>query len=324
MELHPLLAHIVQYPHSTHHWLDWQITPVAGGANNRLYRATNADSDLAIKWTIRDERDRAGREYAALQVLRDAGLDRAPQSVLLERDRYAQPVVVQTWLDGPVLSAPPATDAEWTALVEHYAAIHQLRPQHAPTNTYKALVNASSPTACRDLIAEHVDRIPSAEHSAELLELLRRWESDLDMTWPEPDRALCRVDANTTNFIRRVAGWASVDWENSGWGDPAFEIAELMTHPAYTSVHRQRWAWVVDRYVALHTDPTLRQRITVYYPAMLVWWVVRLARYIYEVPRGDDPRLVARPTTWLKTTQANYRRYLALAQRSVKERYDHQ
>jgi hypothetical protein len=30
--------------------------------------------------------------------------------------------------------------------------------------------------------------------------------------------------------------------ENSGWGDPAFEIAELMTHPAYEVVPPSRRA----------------------------------------------------------------------------------
>lgn len=35
---------------------------VGGGANNRLFRATGSDGDWAIKFTKRDERDRAGRE----------------------------------------------------------------------------------------------------------------------------------------------------------------------------------------------------------------------------------------------------------------------
>src|ERR1043165_1862994 len=81
----------------------WQVTCIEGGANNLLYRATSAADDLAIKFCIRDERDRAGREFASLTTLQEAGLDLAPIPLLLDRERYSQPVMVQTWLEGEVL-----------------------------------------------------------------------------------------------------------------------------------------------------------------------------------------------------------------------------
>lgn len=52
-------------------WCQWQIQRLGGSANNILYRATSSDSDLAVKFTIRDARSRARREYNAL-----LGLDR--------------------------------------------------------------------------------------------------------------------------------------------------------------------------------------------------------------------------------------------------------
>lgn len=71
---HGLLAYLDQeQPDSPCDWEDWAIRPISGGANNRLYRATNADADLVVKWTLRDERDRAGREYAALALLERTG-----------------------------------------------------------------------------------------------------------------------------------------------------------------------------------------------------------------------------------------------------------
>ena len=79
-------------------WRGWRYLPVTGGANNRIVRVTSASQDLAIKWTIRDARDRAGREYHALAALRDAGLTIAPEPILLDRDHYPQPVMVATWL----------------------------------------------------------------------------------------------------------------------------------------------------------------------------------------------------------------------------------
>ena len=74
----------------------WNITPLAGGANNKPYRATGELGDIVVKFTRRDERDRAGREYAALRLLQERAPGLAPRPVLLDRERYARPVVVQS------------------------------------------------------------------------------------------------------------------------------------------------------------------------------------------------------------------------------------
>ncbi len=135
------------------------------------------------------------------------------------------------------------------------------------------------------------------------------WESP---AWPDPHVALCRVDANTTNFVQNAGRWQSLDWENSGWGDPAFELADLMLHPAYLAVPDMRWTQVVELYTQL-TGNEVAERLEVYYPALLVFWAVRFARYLYEVPRGLDLRLVARPTDWHADFRRKYQKYLERA-----------
>ena len=42
-------------------WKGWWLEPFGGGRNNLLYRATSSLGDLALKFTVRDSRDRAGR-----------------------------------------------------------------------------------------------------------------------------------------------------------------------------------------------------------------------------------------------------------------------
>jgi thiamine kinase-like enzyme len=131
--------------------------------------------------------------------------------------------------------------------------------------------------------------------------------------WPEPPTVLCRSDPNSSNLVRRPEAWASVDWENSGWGDPAFEVADLMAHPAYAQVTAARWERVISDYCGLRDDPGAAARIRVYYTITLAWWVARLARYLHEVPRGLDPRLAERPASWQAETWAKYERYLEQA-----------
>jgi thiamine kinase-like enzyme len=121
------------------------------------------------------------------------------------------------------------------------------------------------------------------------------------------------VDANTLNFIRRPGAWVSVDWENSGWGDPAFEMADMMTHPQFMTVPPERWDWVVALYAELCGEETAVTRIQTYYPLMLIWWVARLSRALYEIPRGRDERLAPRDPNWQQQGEQKLAYYIQRA-----------
>ncbi|XSG73906.1 phosphotransferase family protein [Herpetosiphon llansteffanensis] len=300
-------------------WRGWQLTPIAGGANNRVYRAQSASSDYAIKWTIRDERRRAWREYQALQALAYADRELSPQPVLLDEASFAQPVVVQTWLDYPALTQVPQTAAQWQGLVEHYWALRQISQASTMLELPLATLNMHSVAAGKKLINEHCAKLPAAELPAALEALLLWLESWVAPEFSTVPLSLCRVDSNWRNFLQTPDGLVSVDWENAGWGDPAFEIVDLMTHPAYATVTSQQWQAFVRAYCRFGDDPSAAQRIEIYRTLMLIWWVVRWQRYVYEVPRGLDERLVERPPEWLTTAQANYQRYLDLAQQAINQ-----
>ncbi|MCL4506095.1 MAG: aminoglycoside phosphotransferase family protein [Chloroflexi bacterium] len=314
----PLLDHLAaDPPRGETAWQGWRIAPVAGGANNLLYRATGDGGDYAIKFTVRDERRRALREYTALKALRQAGLTIAPRAVWLDEARYRQPVVVQTWLEGEGLTAPPACDADWYALLEHYCAIHAVTPEHTSVDIGDAVLNLAGGAAGKRLVQEHAARLPVAAQPDSLRTVLAWIESWTPPEWDAPPRALCRVDANWRNFIRRPAGWASVDWENSGWGDPAFEIVDLITHPAYADVPVSRWEPLCADYAEMRRDTSAVQRIRTYTTIMRVWWVVRGARYLYEAPRGLDARLVSRPDDWLEDMRRKYDQFVARAEEHI-------
>jgi Ser/Thr protein kinase RdoA (MazF antagonist) len=300
-------------------WGDWALTQIGGGTNNLLYRAGGPFGDYAIKFTVPDERDRAGREYHSLLALQRAGLAVAPEPVLLDRASYRYPVVVQTWLDGEMLTTPPTTDEDWTSLIEHYVAVHSLTPDTSTVSMPAAVFTAHTfDDAIALLRHQQIARLPPSEQPAVLRDLLRRLETQRMPAWTKAPPALCHVDVNFRNILRRPGQWASVDWENGGWGDPAFEIAELMTHPAYLDVPALRWAWVADAYVSRVDDPTARERIDVYYRVLLVWWVARMARYLYETPRGLDQRLVQPAPGWEAEARRKYEWYVEAAQEQVK------
>jgi aminoglycoside phosphotransferase (APT) family kinase protein len=306
-----LIAAIVMRP-SACRWQGWDIQPITGGMNNLVYRTTSEEQDLAIKLCRCDARDRAGREFAALHVLNQLGLDIAPCPIALDRGQYVYPVVVQSWLAGETIDTPPVSDHEWDALLQHFVTLHQVTPERWQGLLLPAVTNIASVAQGRAMFAEQIGMLPP-EAWPDGLDRLVTLVEQVVLTEPGGARiALCHVDANTRNFVRRDIGWAAVDWENSGWGEPAFEIVDMMTHPAYAAVRSERWDWVIQRYTELSGDGYAPAKIVAFYPLMLAWWAVRTARLIYELPRGLDVRLSGTAELQANLDQ-QYQRYLASA-----------
>lgn len=319
-------------------WQSWQIERIEQGMNNRLFRVQGEGGEYAVKFTIRDRRDRAGREWWAMHGLQAAGLAVAPQPVLLVRHRHAQPVVVQSWLAGDVDGQLPAADGDWQQIIDHLRLVHSVCPgalcqrlhghrwgrtilASVHTLTWSRLWPDLRPvvlhlTNSADAMAQirwQLAQIPAVAQPRLVQELAARAARITFPTWPPVRLTLCRADPNIRNFIRRPGGWASVDWEYSGWGDPAFEIADLLTHAAHLDIGDERRQWCIDRYCAQSPDPGCAERIAVYCTLMLVWWCVRLARYTYETARGLDPRLAQPAGDWAATKQRQLEIYLERA-----------
>lgn len=313
---HALLEALDQQKLTTPTDLDgWKITPITGGANNLLYRAQYEDGDTyAIKFTLKDSRDRAGREYTALAILDQLHVPIAPRPILLERERYSLPVVVETWLMGEVIDAAPTNDAEWHGLLTHMAAIHAIRPHMTAHKLSVPVLNADSVTACHEIVQLQWRYMHPEAQTPPLQALFDRFERAVLPEWELAPASLCRCDPNPSNFVRAAGQWYSIDWEYCGWGDPAFEIGDIMAHPSYRHVDAAQWDAVIDRYCQLCADPSCAVRIRVYYQTMIVWWVMRFARLLYEVPRGLDPRLMQRPDDWIGQTEGKLAFYLARAE----------
>ena len=312
--LAPLLGYLASAsPQTATRWGGWWVTPIRGGSNNRLYRVARQGERLAVKFCLRDARDRAGREHDALLALQQAGIETTPRPILLDRSGYGQPLVVQTWLDGEPLGGPPSRDEDWEGLLRHLVNIHELTPDASPIPLRQAVLTMMDAASGKQRIMEQFALIPAEVRPVSLRDLVARVAGSGFSAWSEPRPALCRCDATPGNFLHDAKGWGSVDWEYSGWGDAALDIADLIAHPACAEVPASRWSWVIDRYCSLSRDAEVAVRIRVYHALLLAYWAARLARYLYEVPRGLDRRLVDRPPGWLAETRTKYEQYLERA-----------
>ena len=301
----------------TWQWQDWTIVRIDGGMNNRLFRATGPNGDVAVKFTTRDTRDRAGREWAALEFLAENSADLAPLTLLLDRDRYAHQVIVQTWLAGESSASIPVGDAAWNSLSQHLLTIHSLpkSPDHPAIRPVVLFV--TSPAEALQAIRLQHSRLQRAEWPDAVNDLTAQVLSIRWPRWPQPSLRFCRSDPNIRNFVRRANAWASVDWEYSGWGDPAFEIADFLVHAAHSEWPRQQTRRLANIYGECSNDTAIRERIAVYETLMLVWWTLRLGRILPEARSGRDKRLVTFSQSWLLDRQRLQKRYQNLAEAAL-------
>ncbi len=322
VELHPLvsyLAGLAEPPEADQPvtWGAWQITRIGGGRNNRVYRASSGEIDVAVKLTSPGWLDRAGHDYGALQAVAEAGLDVAPPPLLLDRDRYPVPIVVSGWLEGAVGEDLPTGDGGWQRLVEHLLTIHTITPETTRIELDRQTLFMRNVAEAIGCIRACYEPIPVPDRSASLVKLAERLEAQAFPSWPLPEVGLCRGDPNIANMVRRPGRWASVDWEYSGWGDPASEIAGLLVHPAYLDAPAERLDWLQELYAGQSPDAGIGARIRVYRAILECFWVARFARMIYQMPRGHDVRLAPWPDGWLETIQGRYELYVERAWRAL-------
>lgn len=306
-------------------WQGWEIGPVPGGRNNLLYRALREGRDLAVKITRRDARDRAGREYHGLALMAAHAPGLAPIPYLFDRDRWTQPVVVQAWLDGAAVEKIDDPDG-WSHLAGHYAALHRITPDRvepalrAPLRP--AVLNFCTAREGVEYVLDDLDRLPEEARPPGLGELAVLLAQVSFPEWPTSPRVFGRCDPNLANFLQvgPARPWASVDWENSGWLDPAFELGDLMTHPCYRSAAPADWQQYLACCASLYPyDRHLITRMLSYRAILLVRWAVVFARFWYQRDhsRAGHDRLVEWPDAWWQSLPFEFERYRQMAEQAL-------
>lgn len=285
------LAHL-QSECLDHEWQQWLIRPVTSG-NNRVYRVTRDSDDWAVKFAIRDNRDRARREFNSLVFLDGLQAQIAPRPIHLDLDSYEQAVVVQTWMPGTPLWSPPQDDATWLEILHTYRRLHLLQPAGGTRwdSSDGPVLSPLTPDDTRASIHEFSQKIPPAGQSERLTGLIQMLDR---FTLPTTPESLCWAhgDPNIRNLILTADGIKLVDWEYSGISDPTVEIAKLMSHSNAAMAGEERWAWVAEQYAALSSGRDMLARIQVMYALRLVGWCVRLLFGRHVLLRQPSVRLV--------------------------------
>jgi len=288
------------------------------GMNNAVYRvgrlaAVAAPGDLppgefAIKLFVPDERQRARRELCALQLLARAGLDLAPQPLAFDPTCQAAPypALVCTWLPGEPLQPPLDVDI-LQALLDSFQRLSALQPGQVDDFAEADLPLAWFHWRQRQPYLDELDGFMVSLGSwlgslspdrAALQARLAGLLAHLRRTW-DGNRApveggafplcLAHVDLNLSNCIAGPDGRVRcVDWEFSGWGDPAMELADLRWHAALAGLTPAQHAWLRQHYRPPAGDLHFWERVALWDALLLVRWPFLILRWLWSLYNGPD------------------------------------
>ncbi len=295
-------------------WTEDSVTVrrVTGGFNNALYRVEANGQRYACKLCVADECRRASREYAALCLLHAAGLDIAPRHLWLDESCTVVPfpAVAYHWLPGQPLSPSP-TAQQLASLLDSFHCLHTLQlgdfADHDVHDAWAHWFDFELYLAeLRDFLAKYgpwlVATDPDGRDLRDRLARLVDGCAEVVLTAAvNPGREsvplrLCRVDPNLANTVWSGDGqlrW--VDWEFSGWGDPALDLAELRWHAASAEMSEDQHAWLRHNYRRPAGDHDFEERLTVWDRLRATRWPFLILRWLWSEHNGPDRVRLTRP-----------------------------
>lgn len=295
------------------------LTPLAGGANNRVLRADTAGGPAVLKLYFHhpaDPRDRMGAEYAFLTAAWDGGVRCVPRPLAADPARHMA-------LYGFVPGTRPA--AATAALVDQaagfIAALQSLRSAagHLPPGSEACFTIAAHRATVERRLARLAALSPGTDLHAAASRLVRdealprfhaiTTPADGDEPLPPERRCLSPSDFGFHNALVDGNGRAVfVDFEYAGWDDPAKLVGDFFHQPA-VPVTMDHYPAVRDRIAALFPAPAATaRRCDAVMPLYALKWVAILLNDF--LPTGGSRRAFSAGHETEAQTEARLHRQL--------------
>jgi hypothetical protein len=207
-------------------------------------------------------------EWNALTALATTGL--APTPVHFDRGRC--PVVVMEHAEGTSLTAGSLGSEHAAAIGRAHRLVHaqpaaRRRGSRSPSVLLRIRLALMLPRP------RHWRDSDTAELIADAWRAARAWAVDLHMQQLVAGDQLrfSRGDPNLTNYLWSGEKVVLVDWEDSGYNDPAMQLADMAEHPSTRPLTDRFWSEVA---VATELTPVDLDRAARGRRAMACFWLV--------------------------------------------------
>jgi aminoglycoside phosphotransferase (APT) family kinase protein len=235
-DLHDFLSHEFSRASTR---LDIRLRGPLPHQSNRLYDLYFEGQRYIVKEYLKEEEfnEAAPREYRSLRLMAPLGLAPQPVSFYPGSDSFARPLVVYEYMAGRMWDRDKPSSRDLAELAKTWLLMNAAesdphwpsRSDRFPFRVLGRLEESAGDYAayCED---EYREVLHIADQVMALLELRKVDLQELDKM--EAPRCFSRADPRFANIIERPDGrLGMVDWEDSGWVDPALDLADLLTHP---------------------------------------------------------------------------------------------
>ena len=275
---------------------DFDLTPINGGGNNRVFRVEGGGRSLLLKAYFHhpdDARNRLAAEFTFSRFAWDCGIRSIAEPIACDNQNH---LGLYEFIDGRALAAGEVGQSEVDQAAEFFAALNRQELDE----TGAALGTASE---AYFTIAEHlnciqrrIQRLRQLSRQSQLDHMAADWlESKLSPAWyrvrnaaerqaaayklpmDEPlalaDRCISPSDFGFHNAILASDGRLRfIDFEYAGWDDPAKTVCDFLCQPRLP-VPEELAARFTDAVLADCSDAEFhRRRIEVLLPVYRLKW----------------------------------------------------
>lgn len=293
----------------------WRLTPLPGGANNRVYRIDAGGRALVLKQYFHapeDTRDRLGAEFALSSFAWRNGVLCLPKPIAADFERH---LGLYSFVDGRKLEAGEIDEAAVEQALTFALALDALREHRdsatLPTGS-EAVFRLGDHLALVEQRVRRLGRIDVGDalqaDAARLVSqaLMPAWDRIAararaeagragiahDAEIPAGERTISPSDFGFHNALRGSDGTIRfIDFEYAGWDDPAKLVGDFFNQVA-VPVPRKFYAGFADRFAAARPRAGLhRRRFDLLLPVYGIKWVCIMLNDF--LPAGEKRRRFA-------------------------------
>ena len=312
------------------------VRQVTGGFNNALYRIETDSAAYVCKLCVPDGRDRAAREFGALRMLQALGLDLGPEPVLLDESctLVPFPAVIYRWLPGTPLTTP-LTDPQLYGLLDSLQQLHAIRADRVEISLHDGWFHRFDFSFYLEepagFLADYVLWLKVAHPQGSTLRdrlarLIGACGEAVATTGASPARTdvpLCmvRTDANLANTVWNGDGCVRwVDWEYTGWGDPALDFADMFWHASLSDLTLAQQHWLRESYERPAGDPAFEARLRVWDRILATRWPFLVLRALRSFQEGPDRVRLGQAQAQPAELWTRVERFIARAERLMAQK----
>lgn len=271
-----------------------QVTPVAAGANSRIYQVQQGSDSYALKRyptkSVGDPRDRQGCERRALELMREQGIATVPRFITCDQDKGFS---LLEWIDGERVSTVVDRDAvEAGIFLEQIASFpHNAKTRQFPLASEACLsgreilrqvtmrrerleaVGQDEPVLASFFAHELTASLDRCVKSA--MERAEQNNVDVDLVLDEADRRLIPADFGFHNVMRLEDGSLRfIDFEYFGWDDPVKLSVDFLVHPSVELTVIQKEIVHEGLLRVYGSIPEFEARLNAWMPLLVARWAL--------------------------------------------------